>query len=102
MYSSKLRLGPVVKAYTMALAPDGWFSVEDYLSHETGELDPMLFDVRHVLMIRESKKAGEKAVVMRLLRYYRHGLLERKSMGHKFLYKLTEKGISRAVSLRNR
>ncbi len=86
----------------MGLAPDSWFSVEGYLSHRTGELDHRLFDVKHVLMFREGKVPGRKTIAMRFVRYYRQGLLERRRVGHKFLYRLTEKGILRAAALKNR
>jgi hypothetical protein len=86
----------------LALAPDGWFSVEGYLSHKTGELDSRLSDVRHVLIIREGKVPGKKAIAMRFVRYYRQGLLKRRRVGHKFLYKMTDKGILRSVALKNR
>jgi DNA-binding transcriptional regulator PaaX len=86
-----------VKRHTLFLAPLEWFSVQDYLSMEIEEKDPLFLTVGGLIESIEENRPSEKTLSMRFLRYYRQGLLERKRAGHKFLYKLTEKGIDKGL-----
>lgn len=86
-----------VKRHTLALAPLEWFSVQEYLSTETGEEDPFFSTVGGLIESIEDNRPSEKTLSMRFLRYYRQGLLERKRFGHKFLYRFTEKGIDKGL-----
>ncbi len=95
---------PAVKGHTLSLAPEGWFSVKDYLSFTVREKVPGVTEFRTwpVLSLAERRPPTSKALSMRLLRYCRQGLLERKREGHKFLYKATRKGKLRGLSLKKR
>jgi len=93
---------PAVKASTLELAPEGWFSVQDYLSHRWEKIDPRSVGEGKVLETVEGTLPREKSLSMRLLRYYKQGLLERKRIGHKFLYRLTVKGKRRGLLLGKR
>src|SRR4030042_1742458 len=99
--SSFLRLDfKPVKRHTLALAPLEWFSIQEYLSTKTGDEDPFYSTVGGLVESIEDSLLSEKTVSMRFLRYYRQGLLERKRVGHKFLYRLTEKGINKGLEYR--
>ena len=87
-----------VKRHTLVLAPLEWFSIQQYLSRKTGYNDPLFSKVGRLLESIEDNRPSEKTLSMRFLRYYRQGLLERKRVGHKFLYRLTEKGIWRGLA----
>jgi len=105
MVMNSLRLSsrpPAVKAHTLSFAPEGWFSVKDYLCHTVGELVPGVVAWRTwpLLELAERRLPTEKTLSMRLLRYWRQGLLERKREGHRFLYKATRKGKLRGVFLK--
>jgi hypothetical protein len=89
-----------VKADTLELAPRGWFSVQDYLEYRFESIDPGFAGEGRVLDAAEELVPTEHALSMRLLRYHRQGLLERKRKGHKFLYRLTEKGKWRGLMLK--
>jgi hypothetical protein len=84
-----------VKRHTLALAPLEWFSIHEYLSSKTGHEDSLFSTVGNLIESIEYGRPSEKTLSMRFLRYYRQGLLERKRVGHKFLYRLTEKGIDK-------
>jgi hypothetical protein len=86
-----------VKRHTLVLAPLGWFNIQEYLSRKTGYDDPLFSEVGRLLESIEDNRPSEKTLSMRFLRYYRQGLLERKRVGHKFLYRLTEKGIYKGL-----
>jgi hypothetical protein len=86
-----------VKRHTLALAPLGWFSIQEYLSMKTGDNNPLFSEVGRLLESMEDNRPSEKTLSMRFLRYYRQGLLERKRIGHKFLYRLTEKGVDKGL-----
>jgi len=90
---------PAVKADTLLFAPEGWFSVRGYLSYTAGEAVPILVGQGRTLEFLEGKLPSEKALSMRLFRYFRQGLLERRREGHQFLYRLTEKGKDRGMFL---
>jgi len=94
-----LRL-PAVKADTLLFAPEGWFSVRGYLSYTAVEAVPTLVGQGRTLEFLEGRLPSEKALSMRLFRYFRQGLLERRREGHQFLYRLTEKGRDRGMFLR--
>ncbi|OGD54299.1 hypothetical protein A3K80_08125 [Candidatus Bathyarchaeota archaeon RBG_13_38_9] len=99
--SSFLRLDfKPVKRHTLALAPLEWFSIQEYLSTKTGNEDPFYSTVGGLVESIEDSLPSEKTLSMRFLRYYRQGLLERKRVGHKFLYRLTEKGINKGLEYR--
>lgn len=93
---------PAVKASTLTLAPEGWFSVQDYLTYRWEKIDPRFVGEGKVLETVEGFPPREKSLSMRLLRYYKQGLLERKRSGHKFLYRLTPKGKWRGLLLEKR
>ena len=100
MESSELSLRPpAVKADTLLFAPKGWFSVRGYLSYMAGEAVPTLVGQGRMLEFLEGKLPGEKALSMRLFRYFKQGLFERRREGHQFLYRLTEKGRDRGMFL---
>jgi hypothetical protein len=88
-----------VKANTLALAPEGWFSVQGYLSYRWEKIDPRFAGEGKVLETAEGVPPTEKSLSMRLLRYYKQRLLERKRIGHRFLYRLTPKGKWRGLLL---
>lgn len=98
-----------VKADTLLFAPEGWFSVRGYLSHTFRDflpqtawasyLDILNFKIFH---ITEGKLPSEKALSIRLFRYFKQGLVDRKRDRHQFLYKVTEKGHYRGMLLVNR
>jgi len=90
---------PAVKADTLLFAPEGWFSVRGYLSYMAEETVPTLMGQGRMLEFLEGKLPSEKALSMRLFRYSRQGLLERRREGHRFLYRLTEKGGDRGMFL---
>lgn len=90
---------PAVKANTLALAPEGWFSVQGYLSYRWEKIDPRSVGEGKVLETVEEMPSTEKSLSMTLLRYYKQGLLERKRIGHRFLYRLTPKGKWRGLLL---
>jgi hypothetical protein len=97
---SKLSLQPArVKAHTLELAPEGWFSVQDYLKYRFESIDPRFVGEGRVLEAAEELAPREQALSMRLLRYHRQGLLARRRYGHRFLYRLTEKGKRRGLFL---
>ncbi len=89
-----------VKASTLTFAPRGWFSVRDYLSRNAEDVDIKFVGEGRVLEIVEDKLPSEKTLAMRLLRYHRQRLLDRRREGHKFLYKVTEKGRRRGLFLK--
>jgi len=93
---------PAVKASTLKLAPEGWFSVQDYLTYRWEKTDPTFAGEGKVLETVEGMPPTEKSLSMRLLRYYKQGLLERKRDGHRFLYRLTPKGKWRGLLLEKR
>jgi len=93
---------PAVKADTLLFAPEGWFSVRGYLSYMAEEAVPTLMGQGRMLEFLEGKLPSEKALSMRLFRYFRQGLLERRREGHRFLYRLTEKGRDRGMFLQRR
>jgi hypothetical protein len=93
---------PAVKASTLQLAPEGWFSVQDYLSYRFEKIDPRFAGEGKVLETAEGVPPTEKSLSMRLLRYYKQGLLERKRDAHRFLYRLTPKGKRRGLLLEKR
>ena len=90
---------PAVKANTLALAPEGWFSVQGYLGYRWENIDPRSVGEGKVLETVEEMPPTEKSLSMRLLRYYKQGLLERKRIRHRFLYRLTPKGKWRGLLL---
>jgi hypothetical protein len=90
---------PSVKAHTLLFAPEGWFSVEDYLKRLAEDVDPEFSGEGGILELVEGHLPSEKALSMRLLRYFKQGLLERKRVGHRFLYRITEKGLYRGLFL---
>jgi len=66
------------------------------------KINPGFVGEGKVLETVEGTLPREKSLSMRLLRYYKQGLLERKRSGHKFLYRLTLKGKRRGLLLRKR
>jgi hypothetical protein len=97
---SKLSFQPArVKAHTLELAPEGWFSVQDYLKYRFESIDARFVGEGRVLETAEERAPRGQALSMRLLRYYRQGLLVRRRNGHRFLYMLTEKGKRRGLLL---
>ena len=97
---SKLSFQPArVKAHTLELAPEGWFSVQDYLKYRFESIDARFVGEGRVLETAEERAPRGQALSMRLLRYYRQGLLVRRRDGHRFLYRLTEKGKRRGLLL---
>ena len=90
---------PAVKAHTLAFAPEGWFSVKDYLSYMAENVDITLVGEGAILEVAEGRLPNKKTLSMRLLRYYRQRLLVRKRKGHKYLYRVTEKGRLRGIFL---
>ncbi|MEM2914921.1 MAG: hypothetical protein QXH91_05945 [Candidatus Bathyarchaeia archaeon] len=90
---------PPVKAHTLLFAPEDWFSVRDYLKRLAEDIDPKLFGEGKILELAEGHLPSEKTLSMRLFRYFRQGLLERKRVGHQFLYRVTEKGLRRGMYL---
>jgi len=62
-------------------------------------IDARLVGEGRVLETAEERAPREQALSMRLLRYYRQGLLVRRRDGHRFLYRLTEKGKRRGLLL---
>lgn len=74
--------------------------MRDYLRHEAGDVVPSLKGAGKVLELVEGKLPDEKKLSMRLLRYFRQGLLERKRKGHEFAYRVTDKGRMRGVMLK--
>ncbi len=91
---------PAVKASMLAFAPEGWFSVRDYLRHEAGDVVPRLAGAGKVLELVEGKLPDEKTLSMRLHRYSKQSLLERRRVGHGYLYRVTDKGRMRGVMLK--
>jgi hypothetical protein len=97
---SKLSFQPaLVKAHTLELAPEGWFSVQDYLKYPFESIDARFVGEGRVLEAAEELAPTEQALSMRLLRYWRQGLLVRRRGGHRFLYMLTLKGKRRGLLL---
>lgn len=90
---------PPVKASTLLFAPEGWFSIKDYLKRLAEDIDPEFSGEGRILELAEGHLPSEKALSMRLLRYFRQGLLERKRVGHRFLYRITKKGLYRGLFL---
>ena len=88
-----------VKAHTLELAPEGWFSVQDYLEYRFESIDARFVGEGRVLEAAEERAPRGQALSMRLLRYHRQGLLARRRDGHRFLYTLTEKGKRRGLLL---
>jgi hypothetical protein len=91
---------PSVKVHTLLFAPEGWFSVKDYLKRLAEDIDPEFSGEGRILELVEGHLPSEKALSIRLLRYFKQGLLERKRVGHRFLYRITEKGLYRGLFLK--
>ena len=89
-----------MKAHTLELAPEGWFSVQDYLKYRFESIDARFVGRGRVLEAAEELAPTEQVLSMRLLRYCRQGLLVRRRDGHRLLYRLTEKGKRRGLLLR--
>lgn len=93
---------PAVKSHTLEFAPEGWFSVRDYLNYRWEKLDVRFVGEGKLLETIEEVAPSEKALSMRLLRYHRQGLMEKTREGHRFLYRVTEKGRRRGLFLEKR